>query len=59
MSINFTKNNILFSNTVLSVTGVQITACRDYKIGVIDVLIPITLQISPALKWSHVTLFSL
>ena len=58
MSINFTKNNILFSNTVLSATSAQITAYHDYKIGVIDVLIPITLQISPALKWSHVTLFS-
>ena len=59
MSINFTKNNILFfSNTALSVTGVQITACRDYKIGVIDVHIPIILQVSPALKWSHVILFS-
>lgn len=58
MSINFTKNNILFSNTVLSITGAQITACRDYKIGVIGVLIPITLQITPALKWSYITLFS-
>ena len=47
MSINFTKNNILFfSNTVLSVTGAQITACRDYKMGVINVHIPITLQVS-------------
>ena len=40
----------LLHKEVSSVTGIQITACLDFKIGVIELPIPVTLQTSPSLR---------
>ena len=47
-----------FLSMVSSVTGSQITGCLDFKIGNILFPIPVTLHVSPPLRWLQVSWFS-